>query len=379
MQSEMHKYTGSSAGVNDGEKKNFGITDPGISFLAVFVSQPGPGSMKHRLSLAAAFLLSLVLGVNVASAAPAEECIYFRGGQQHTAASLREVPAPYRNTAVCAGAAQDLARANEIELQGNIRHEQVPFDLGSLELRWPRKVEELFGRTPLRAMTDSARTIARAVSRPGFPSFIQRLNIKWSVVFMDESAPRAFRTQLPSFIVSRCHPGWMVPPADIYIVAQRVAQGCSDQRTTASVADSTLTEVLLHEMGHVLEFQLLKGHGLNDHMRAEGFATWFQIYAAEFSSLANNRRLKEDEFRLARQAIQQSPDEFSFSNTGDPREYARASIYFHAIVSRRGIDGLMQVYEKMATDGSDFMTSIAQVLKWTPAQLNEQVRKIVGL
>jgi hypothetical protein len=127
-------------------------------------------------------------------------------------------------------------------------------------------------------MADAARTIARIISKPAFPAEVRRLKFDWQVIFMDGKLPE---TQIPEVLARSCHPGWMTPPANIYIVAQRVAGDCGGgQEQVPRVADSTLAAVLVHEIAHAIEYHLLGPAFGGDRMRAEGFATWFTDYAS---------------------------------------------------------------------------------------------------
>lgn len=303
---------------------------------------------------------------------PEEVCVYTTGsGQIRQVASRADIPTSSRKSAQCfSREAQGggLAKPQEIELRGNVRNELITSPLGRIRLRWPRKVEELFGRTPMRAITDAAQTVARTVSRAGFPTAVQRFETEWQIVFMDENLPDG---QIPFQLVSNCHPGWMTPPANIYFVAQRVAAGCSGQKVTTSHADRQMTEVALHEFGHAVEHYWLEGRVAPDRLRAEGFATWFERYAAQNSSVANARGLRNYHFGVAKQAFGQPPRAFPFSGTAE--DYYRASLYFEAIVAKRGINGLSNVYKTMRDQRLTLFPAIEKTLSWNEAKLHQEV------
>jgi len=271
----------------------------------------------------------------------------------------------------------NLAAPDQITLKGNIRREEISTPLGTVDLRWPRTAEVYFGRTPVKAMADAARTVSQAIRTSAFPSEIQRLNTNWNVVFMDEKLPQ---TQIPAHLINNCHPGWMTPPANIYIVAQRVAGGCGQQpRNKSSVADSDLASVLVHEMGHAVEFHLLQGMFAQDRMRAEGFASWFQVYAANYSSVIDRGAQRRDMFSRAKYSIRQNPSGFSSGASlfaGDSLDYARASMYFFAVVDRRGLGGLMEVYQAIAKDKLTFFAAVQKEIGWNSEQLEKEVQRI---
>ncbi|MCC6953310.1 MAG: hypothetical protein IT290_04265 [Deltaproteobacteria bacterium] len=289
--------------------------------------------------------------------------------------ALADVPYELRKHAKCFRSSQDtyLAKPQDIELQGSIRREQISSPVGTIHMRWPRKVETQFGRTPLRAMTDVANTVSKALRRASFPSRLQSLNLEWQVIFLDAELPE---TQIPAYLIANCHPGWMTPPANIYIVAQRVTGGCSNTRVPERVADKELAEVLVHEMGHAIEYHLLEGTNGGDRMRAEGFATWFEGYASDFSSLLNSRNIIDEQKRRAKASIQQSQGYFAFK--GSAEDYARAAMNFYAISSRRGVSSLIDVYERMVRDNVGFMVAVDKELDWDAERLAEEIGKFLG-
>lgn len=269
---------------------------------------------------------------------------------------------------------QQLATPNEIKLVGSARSENLMSNVGSIKLRWPRSVEKLFGRTPQRAMVDAARTVSRALKHPGFSPEIQKLSIDWSVIFMDEGMPE---TQIPAYLLSGCHPGWMTPPANIYIVAQRVVFGCGSRRPLESgVADAELAQVLVHEMGHVVEYQILREVFYRDRGRAEGFATWFESFASEYSDLIRREQIKRTQLSLGRGLYKPDFDSSNFS--GSAEDYIRASLAFHAIYDRRSISGIMQVYQLLLQEQrTDFSQAIQRALGWDYRRLNQEIERIL--
>ena len=273
---------------------------------------------------------------------------------------------------------ENLAAPDDVDLEGSVRKVKLSSSLGQISLRWPRKVELLFGRSPQRAMLDAAQTASRVLRTGGFPPAVQNLDLDWHVVFLDEELPE---TQIPTYLISNCHPAWMTPPANLYVVAQRVVAGCGGSvQSDKKVNDSELAHILLHEIGHAIEFQLLRGGGGADRERAEGFASWFEQYAADYSSLIPKGEIRERYLSLAKQALSQSHSkgtkrEFS----GSAEDYANASLVFHSIVERRGVRTLMDVYAAMATRPLTMQGAVQQVLGWDPNEIQRQNYRILGL
>ena len=319
--------------------------------------------------------LGLPLLLGLASSASADKgteiCQYVNAaGKVKMARSKTEIPYRYRAKAVCQ--ATQLAAPEKIKLEGNIASQDVLSSLGTIKLRWPRTVERLFGKSPLHAVTDTARTVSRAVRTSDFPYAVQNLNADFDVVFMDENLPRS---QIPSALVNRCHPGWMVPPTNIYVAAQRVAAGCgSAPRNSRSVADADLVEVLLHEFGHSVEYHMLKEQFGRDRMRAEGFATWFEMHAARYSSILRQSQIKDRTYRAARKSLRENPSG-RFGGTGE--DYARASMYFVALEKKRGVRGISEVYRYMAKKKVPFFVAVKEVHHLSRAQLDEAILKIL--
>ena len=304
-----------------------------------------------------------------------EQCIYqAANGMIKVVNSRSDVPQRFRSKMRCRPARQErLAAPDEVTLSGNIRSETINTPLGVAELRWPRSVEGVFGRTPLRATVDSAKTVSRMIRSAAFSSEMQNVNLPWKIVFMDE---KLSSKEIPTQLISNCHPGWMTPPANIYIVAQRVAAGCGGQRSVStSVADSQLAEVLVHEMAHAVEYHMLSKSPRHNRMRAEGFATWFEQSSAQYSSFINGREMMQRNARAAAYAIQNSPQTFAFSGTA--YDYARASMYFSAVEDKFGVRGVTRVYERMVSDKINLFAAIEKEFSWSRERLEQEVLKLV--
>lgn len=340
-----------------------------------------------RKSLSAAARLSLVLsGIFLLSStsARAEEkkvlCAYRNeSGRVVQVKSPDAIPQKFRGAAKCfyesSQNSETLAAPSEIALEGSQREEDMNTSVGRIHLRWERKSEKLFGRTPVRAMSDAANTLSRVLKNPAFPSTIQGLSQEWQIVFIGENIPSA---QIPMQLITNCHPGWMTPPANIYIVSERAAGGCGGARSSTSVADSTLTEILLHEMGHAVEYRLLEGRDqAGDRARAEGFATFFSMIAARYSSILSPSSMESKEKELAKMAIMSSPNSFNFQGTGP--DYARAAMYFLALEQKLGLRAVTEVYATISKKGLGFFEAIQESSEWDRKRLEKEVRSLLKM
>jgi hypothetical protein len=223
-------------------------------------------------------------------------------------------------------------------------------------------------------MAEAALAVSKALKQASFPPQVQKLRLSWNVVFMDGEPPS---NQVPSTLVNRCHPGWMTPPSNIYVVAQRVVGKCQGRSAASSVADADLTQLLVHEMGHAVEYYLLKGRGQREPMRAEGFASWFEAYASDYSALIPKGQVLRQHTQIAADAMQSKPGAWQFQySAGD---YARSSMYFHGIVSRYGLSGLLRVYETIQKENGAFLSSAQKELVVRPVDLELLAAKAAGL
>lgn len=331
-----------------------------------------------RLRLAVRILLGVLVSwpSYEAAAENTEVCLYQDDqGKIQQVNSRERVPVSKRSQARCFSAKQHqyLAAPQDIELKGTTRREDMVSSVGRIELRWPRKVETLFGRTPQRAMADAATSVSRALRSAGFPPKLQSLNLDWKVVFMDEEVPER---QIPTYLVNNCHPAWMTPPSNIYVVAQRAAAGCgAGQTVRTSDADARLAHILIHEMGHAIEYQLLEGAQSGDRMRAEGFASWFEQFGADYSSVIPKGSVRALYASAGKASLRASPGVFHFS--GSFEDYARAALYFRAIEERRGVRGVMDVYSLIRDEGLPLLSAIERRMSWDSARIQSEVGRLV--
>lgn len=333
----------------------------------------------RRVKLLALAIVSIFIGSPVAAdpaATDSETCFFVKDGKVFQARSRADVPAEFRNEMRCLNQ-KDLKKLESpkgIELEGSLRKSNISSSLGRIELKWQRKAEELFGRSPERGVVEAARAVSKALKQSGFPIELSTFTQDWEVVFMDEASARG---QVPDYLVTGCHPGWMVPPSNIYIVVERAAGGCGGApKLKPEMADAYLATILMHELGHAVEYKLLKQKLSLDRTRAEGFATWFESYAAQYSPLTSGFDLIGPRKTQARQAIERGGGTFDFHGSSD--DYARASMYFEVIYKRGGISALLDVYRLITESNLSFKAAAQSRLGVSAERLEEEAYKVAS-
>jgi hypothetical protein len=235
-----------------------------------------------------------------------------------------------------------------------------------MDVRWPRQVEQCFGKSPSRAISEAASAVNRTLRTGRFDEKMKYARRDWSLVLIDRASAVS---QFPMQLSLGGHPGFMVPPNQIYIVVDYISPNCQPNGDV----DALLTQVLLHEMGHVLELSLLGESGFAaDRKRAEGFAAWFEGYSAKFSSTVPRGRVQE----TYRSMVQSQSSVGSQQFSGSGQDYAISSLEFEAIVARKGVSGLMDVYETMNTCQCSFYEALHKKFGWDQKYLQREVKNL---
>ena len=308
-----------------------------------------------------------IVGLSVSGAYGDLRCAYLSDeGEVEQVDSIEKAPPRFRSRIVCAGGDSGIPSPEDVELDGTVRTASFVTDLGPIDVKWPLSVERCFGRSPARAVADAATTVNKALASARFPPEVKNGSRKWTLAFTDRAAALK---QFPAALTIGGHPGFMLPPNQIYLIADFISPTC-DQ---TGVADAVLTQVLLHEMGHVIEFLILGNEFGLDRPRAEGFASWFEQYSADFSRAIPKESVRKYYRKLAAEALKTLPAPFD----GTPYDYARAALKFDAIVSKRGVIGLMDIYSVMKRDHILFDQAVEKSLKWSQKFLDREMAELV--
>lgn len=315
----------------------------------------------------------LVLVTSLVFARPVvaeSSCLYIDShGVISQARSLTSIPSEYRGRAVCKDVSPDeIVNPQELKLGGDARSATFGTELGPVTMRWSRSIERCFTSAPSRAVGDAIKAVNRVLKGGRFTADIKRARREWSLAFTDKATAFA---QFPVALTLGQHPGFMIPPSQIYIITDFITPDCGG----SGVADELLAQVLLHEMGHVVEYLLLgESQTLYDRERSEGFASWFEQYAAEESSVIPSGSVKRYYDELARDALKNGASAFQ----GTAADYARASLPFQAVVRKKGIATLMDVYKRIREEHLTWLEAITAATGWNKATLEREIRGVVS-
>lgn len=313
-----------------------------------------------QLSLLKHSLVAALIVISVPAMALADSfCVFLENGVIKQVKDIESVPEGLRDSARCFKATpkDNLAKPDEVDLDNKQRKASIVTALGKAEVRWPRSAESKFKKLPDRLFAAAAKVVARFLKTQPFPPSIRNLRKDWNVVILDEDLPP---DQIPTYLQTNCHPGWMTPPGNIYIVAGRL-RGCAPKSGLEEVAaDTELTKVLVHELGHGVEAMILEDGFAGDRTRAEGFATWF-----ENSTLGLKLSLPANSF------VRQNGSNFH----GGYEDYYSAALYIKALVDLKGVRGLLSVYEYIKANGAGFFQATDAVLRVREEDLYRLIQK----
>ncbi len=258
---------------------------------------------------------------------------------------------------------------DSVPLGGLVRQDIFNSPLGPLNLRWTREVEKKFGRTPLRATMDAATAVSRVLRLSAIPTALQNPFIDLRIAFMDTLQENA---KFPRFLFDNCHPGWMVPPSNVYIVGERIYSGCGGDRLGKEVAEELLSGVVVHELAHVIEYSFFGTVAIGDRARREGFARWFELLASRNSSLLSEKDIKDKIFTNAERSFKRY-DTKSFVFDGSAESYDRMASYFAWLEYRYGLAEVFVVYEDIKKEPKSFLEALENRYKLSRESLNREV------
>lgn len=316
-------------------------------------------------------LITLSLAISAPAVMAESSCVYVdQESRVIPIKNINAVPMKDRARVVCKTiTAGDIADPEELKVGRDTRNAVFTTDLGPMRVRWSRSIEKCFSTSPARAVSSAAQAVNKALKSGRFASQIKSPRREWSLAFIDKTSAIS---QFPLELTAGRHPGFMIPPSKIYIVPDIIAADCQNR----AIADEHMAQVLLHEMGHVIEYLLLgERESVPDRQRAEGFASWFEQYSADYASVITEGRVSKYYQQLAAVGLSRG---LGGSFSGSAEDYAVSALQFKAIVAKKGISGLMRIYELMRERGLPWLAAVEEAISWDRARLQSEMRAAVS-
>lgn len=315
-------------------------------------------------------LLALIFGsIAVSQQVRADGCVYIDDKNSiRSADSMSVVPRRYRKTATCKDiGVGEVAAPNSMDVGRLAREVSFGTSLGTMNVRWPRELERCYRVTPAKAIAEASRTVRQALRVSKLFSEVRQKSRTWDFVLTDRLHAIS---QVPTDIIRGRHPGFMLPPNRVYILSDFIAQNCQEN----PISDRLLAQVLLHEMGHVVEYILLgEPTSMTNRERGEGFATWFEHYASEFSKTIGKDRVSENLRNLGMQHQVALGRKDSFDGTA--LDYARAAMPFFLLVSKKGTGGVARLYRDARIKQIPLHEAVRNVFGWSEVVYRNRLDK----
>lgn len=240
--------------------------------------------------------------------------------------------------------------------------------LGSVKLYSARTLQQMMNKDLSFEVVSAFHRAARILAYNQFPEFLRGTEYDWQLFF--EHSRKRVTGGLSS---ARCHAAWMGPPANIFISADQLASNCGRMKRSSVELTEELGSVLVHEIGHAVEFQLMgRGFGRRQRWHSEGFATWFE-------SLSDGETLSETRvsmFQLAARTLSAEWRPFRFK--GSKADYARSYALIAAIAEGHSVPTLLSIYTTMDSQNCRFDQAVQQVLGWDMQRWLLEARVFLG-
>lgn len=312
------------------------------------------------------FIIVVLLEFGCVEDLRAEECIFVDDKNVIRSVDKRRlVPSKYRKIATCrAIKLDDVSAPSSLDVGPKARTVSFGTTIGTMNIRWARELERCYSTSPSKAVGEASRAVSRALRASRLLSQITQKHRVWDIVLTDKT--HAIR-QVPRSIIVGKHPGFMLPPNKVYIVSDFISPACIEK----PIQDELLLQVLLHEMGHVIEYILLgEPATMNNRERGEGFATWFESYSSGFSKAVDETRVRSALLRLRLHA-EAGDSEDSFN--GSAMDYARAAMPFFLVVSKKGTGGIARLYQEIRQNQTSSHQAIRKIFGWSPNAYRKQL------
>jgi hypothetical protein len=315
-------------------------------------------------------LLALIFAlIAVSPQVRADSCVFIDDTNTiRSVDSLSLVPRRYRKAATCKDIrVGEVIAPHSMDVGRLAREVSFGTSLGTMHVRWARDLERCYRATPSKAIAEAARTVRQALRVSKLYSEVGQKHRTWDFVLTDRLHALS---QVPTDIIRGRHPGFMLPPNRVYILSDFIAQNCQEN----PISDRLLAQVLLHEMGHVVEYILLgEPASMSNRERGEGFATWFEHYASEFSKTIGKDRVSENLRKLGTQNQVAQVRKGSFNGTA--LDYARAAMPFFLLVSKKGTGGVARLYRDARIKQIPLHEAVRNVFGWSDATYRTKLNR----
>lgn len=234
------------------------------------------------------------------------------------------------------------------------RGRSIKGSLGTVKLFSPRTLEQLINRDLSSVVVNAFHRAAGILATNAFPEILKATEYDWQLFF-----ERSRKRETGGLSSARCHAAWMGPPANIFISADQLASNCGRLRRSSVEVAEELGSVLVHEIGHAIEFQMMgRGFGRRQRWHSEGFATWFE-------SLSDGETISDTRLEMFQIAVRTlDPEWRPFLFKGSKADYARSYALVAAIAEGHSIPTLLSIYATMDSQNCRFDQAVQQVLGW---------------
>jgi hypothetical protein len=234
------------------------------------------------------------------------------------------------------------------QARGRVREFELNSNLGPALLLGQDGVDAALVHGEKGAVAEALSRAYQAMLNADFPPELTAINFPWRIVLLN-GIPRPLHSSMLSS--SQCHAAWMGPPATIVVALDRLNPRCYGQMGVGRSKKDALIGILLHEIGHAVEFRLMgRSFGRRQRWHSEGFAQWFELFVSG--------SLKGDDV-LAQQKKSQASRSYNARWRGElfrgtKKDYLASWSYFSAMVESHGLEGLFAVYQLMDEENLSF-------------------------
>ena len=254
-----------------------------------------------------------------------------------------------------------------------LRSATVQAAFAKVEMTYPSSFTATIGNDPRRELEHAVEEVAEALARLQAPPEAFKPQVTWNIIVLDSVPDSANYGLLSS---SLCHTAWSGPPSNIVVAADRLTRHCGRVQEKAG-ASSAFREVLIHEMAHVLEFQLMgRAFSRRQRWHGEGFAMWFEDVVHEASTDSSFRAEALDRKARAERVFSASWTKYEFS--GSTQDYLNSYVRIAALANNYPRMPF-SIYARMDRENCPFDHALNLELGLSDEAWNEQTAEFIQL